>query len=258
MTRFSQDQPEVLWRITLLGDLRAVWGDRVVRHFRTRKTGLLLAYLAYYLDRPHLRETLIDLFWPGVTLEAGRASLSTALASLRRALEPPGVPPGAVLRTSRTTVELNADAVTTDVAAFEAVLKKATGPGDTRVRRLTEAAAIYGGELLPGYVEDWVLQERAWLAERYFEALQQLLRSLEAAGDLECAVEYARQGVRADPLREEAQQELVRLLAASGRGEGALRQYRDLERLLARHLDATPAPETRALAAGIRQSRKEH
>ena len=37
---------ETRWRIELLSGLRAIQDDRTVTRFRTRKTGLLLAYLA--------------------------------------------------------------------------------------------------------------------------------------------------------------------------------------------------------------------
>src|SRR5689334_1812715 len=95
------------WRIEMLGGLRATCGERSITRFRTRKTGELLAYLAYFRERAHPRELLIDLLWPEDDIDAGRHSLSTALSSLRALLEPPGiVPDGAVLLTDRHTVGL--------------------------------------------------------------------------------------------------------------------------------------------------------
>src|SRR5437879_4107980 len=82
------------WRIELLGGLRAVRGDQVVDHFRTRKTADLLAYLAYFRERSHPREVLVELLWPECELQDGRHSLSMALSALRQQLEPPGIPDG--------------------------------------------------------------------------------------------------------------------------------------------------------------------
>jgi predicted HTH domain antitoxin len=48
------------WRIELFGRLRAARDDRVITRFRTQKTGALLAHLAYYRDRLHPREVLIE------------------------------------------------------------------------------------------------------------------------------------------------------------------------------------------------------
>src|SRR5207249_3373409 len=107
------------------------------------------------------------------------------------------------------------------------------------------------GELLPGFFDDWVLQERQWLAGRFFEALEQLLAHLERASEFDRALEYARHGVSADPLREEAHRDLIRLLGAAGQPGAALRQYQELERLLKEQLGAVPEAATRALVREI-------
>jgi predicted ATPase len=52
--------------------------------------------------------------------------------------------------------------------------------------------------------------------------------------------------VAADPLREETQHSVIRLLAAQGETEAARAEYRQFERLLRRELDAAPSPELRA------------
>src|SRR6266851_7382840 len=80
---------ETRWRIELLGRLRAGQADRVVSRFQTQKIGLLLAYLAYYPQRHHQREALIELLWPECDSHAGRNNLSVSLSWLRRQLEPP-------------------------------------------------------------------------------------------------------------------------------------------------------------------------
>src|SRR5689334_22725970 len=105
------------WRITLFGGLRAEQADRVLTRFRTRKTAALLAYLAYYLERSHPREKLIDLLWPEADLDAGRNGLSVALSSLRRQLEA-GETTGSILRADRFGVSLSPASVLTDVGDF--------------------------------------------------------------------------------------------------------------------------------------------
>jgi predicted ATPase/DNA-binding SARP family transcriptional activator/Tfp pilus assembly protein PilF len=243
---------KVQWRIQLFGELVAEGDGRVVSRFRSQKTASLLAYLAYY-PRTHGRDLLIELLWPEADVSAGRHNLSNALSWLRGQLEPPGVPTGAVLVTDRLSARLNRDAVTTDTTAFSAALQAATGAsnGAERARSLTHAVELYRGELLPGYFEPWVLQERQWLAERYFQALGELLTHLEQTGEFERALEFARAGVSADPLREEAHRDLIRLLAAAGQPAAALRQFQELRRILRQELDTTPDTATRDLARQI-------
>jgi DNA-binding SARP family transcriptional activator len=268
----SMERP---WRIELLGGLRAAREDRSVSHFPTRKTALLLARLAYFPARPHPREELIELLWPEADPHAARQRLSQALSSLRRILEPRSVEkppqigpvgrstlnplasrvlePSTLLLADRTSVWLNRAAVTTDVAEFQAAFRS-TRNSDSRAeqaRWLARTVELYAGPLLPGFFDNWVLQEREWLAEQYLRTLGQLLAHLEDEGDQQRALQFAQQAVAADPLREEAHRDLIRLLAAVGQPAAATRQFRELERLLKEHLGAAPELATRALIREI-------
>ena len=253
------------WRIELFGGLRALQGERVITRFQTQKTGALLAYLAYHLPRPllskegsrggysHPREVLFELLWPECNPKAGRNSLSVALSSLRHQLEPPGVPAGAVIIADRLSVRLNPTAVTTDVAEFETALQSAqqTGSQPEQTHHLLTAVELYHGSLLTGYYENWILLEQQRLSELFFQALRELIDSLEETGDLPSALQYAHHGVLADPLREEAHYELMRLYALAGQRTAALRQYAELERILREEFDDAPTAATRELARRI-------
>ncbi|HLK60324.1 MAG TPA: hypothetical protein VKU00_27430, partial [Chthonomonadaceae bacterium] len=164
---FGRDQTMLAepWRITLIGGLRAERGGTTITRFKYQKVGGLLAYLAYHLPQVHSREVLIDLFWPESAPEAGRNNLSVALSSLRNQFEPPGTPAHAVLRADRFSLSLNPQAVTTDVADFEAAIKGAgrAGSGAERVQSLERAVDLYRGRLLPGMYEEWIVPEETRL-----------------------------------------------------------------------------------------------
>src|SRR5207302_5924141 len=149
-----------LWRIELLGGLRLLRGDDVITRFRTQKTAALLAYLAFYLRRPHPREELIERFWPEDDFDVARHKLNVAVSALRPQLEPPGVPDGAVLLTDRLSVGLNAATVATDTADFEAALSPREGDESDNAARLRQAVELYRGPLLPGFYDDWIVPER--------------------------------------------------------------------------------------------------
>lgn len=245
-----------LWRIELLGWLRAARGDQVVSSFRRRKIGSLLAYLAYHRHRSHPRDQLVEMLWPERDPEAGRRDLRVALSSLRCQLEPPGVPPGTVIIADRDAAQLNPAACATDVAEFEAALRGAERSGSSleRVQFLEAAVALYHGELLPGYFEDWIVPERLRLSEAFLQAFEPLIALLEQGGDSQHALQWARRAISADPLREEARRDLIRLLAASGHPEAAIRAYEEFERLLKQELDVAPEEATRVLVRQIRQA----
>jgi DNA-binding SARP family transcriptional activator len=251
-----------VWTIQLLGRLCATSEDRVLTHFRTQKAALLLAYLAYFPQSDHSRDELIDLLWPECELHAGRNNLSKELSWLRAQFEP-GVTwgrraAGALLIADRFTVRLDPSGITTDCARFEAALQAAerSESAADRARLLAEAVAIYQGELLPGYYQEWILGPRQWLAQRYAGALGALLSLARDEGDLRRALEYARRLVAADPLDEAAHHQVIHLLADLGQPVAALQQFRELERILKEQLSAAPDPAVQELADQIERSQR--
>jgi len=240
-----------LWRIELFGGLRAAAGEHVITRFRTYKTGALLAYLALSPSRPHPREELCDLFWPEADLDAGRMNLRVALSSLRRQMEPPGTPHGAVLVADRSKIQLNPVACTTDVADFEAALEASSRPGAAETAALTRAAGLYRGDLLPELYDDWALRERERLAQAHLGVLHRLTRLLTQAGDFDRALDYAHRALPLDPLCEKSHRLLMRLYAAMGRQAAARQQFQTLTQLLRVEMNAAPSPETRDLAARL-------
>jgi DNA-binding SARP family transcriptional activator len=209
------------WRIELFGGLRAVSGDRVVSHFRTHKAGALLAYLAYYRRRSHPREVLIELLWPESTPAAGRCNLRTELCRLRAQLEPSAAHKGQVILADRASVQLNPSVCTTDIASFESAVQAARLAGDLpeREQQLFRAMALYQGELLPSFFEDWVLLERQWLAETAFQAQSQLRSRLVQSLDDPSGP----QALTEATAREDAHHNMNRLLITLAQAEGVLR-----------------------------------
>lgn len=244
-----------LWRIRLLGELRATRGDVAIERFRTQKTAALLAYLAYHRERSHPREQLIEMLWPEGKPEAGRNSLSHALSSLRHQLEPPGVASGSVLVASRTKVQLNPAAATTDVLELRTALDLAAQrKGSERVHALEAAVALCLGELCPGLYQDWIVPERARLRAAFVGAARELASERQRGRDTPGALDLLRRAVAADPLGEEARRDLMALLAASGEPGQALREAAELTRDLERELGSTPSPATRELARQIERA----
>jgi predicted ATPase/DNA-binding SARP family transcriptional activator len=243
------------WRIELLGAIRARYRDGAWRPLAYQKPVALFLYLAAYPQRPHPREALIELLWPGSDPEAGRSSLRVALYSLRRLLQSAGPAADALLLGERTTVRLDPAAFTTDLGEYRAAVAEAARartPVD-RCQALGQAAARYTGEFLPGFHDGWAFEERERLATTQRELLQRLVRIREEVGDREGAVAAAREMVCLDPLWEEAHYEVMRLYAALGQPSACLRQYQELERVLREELDEVPSAQVRALAEELRQ-----
>ena len=148
------------WQLRLLGGVQLSRGPQHITRWPSRAGALLLARLALWPDRQHAREELVELLWPGVALDVGRNRLRQTLSTLRALLEPPGQP--AVIVADRLALRLVPGALGCDVHGFEQQL---------RLGRLAEAARCYRGELMPGYYDEWVDQERLRLASLAEHAL---------------------------------------------------------------------------------------
>lgn len=227
--------------------------DVVITRFPTRKTGALLAYLAYYPRMGMSREALADLFWPDHDPAAARNSLRVALNSLRRQIEEVGEGPGSLLVADRTTVRLRPGSFTTDVADFERALDRERTATNEEARRehLMQAVDLYRGPLMSGWYEEWVALEQTRLAEVYAGLLRRLTSVLIRRGDFDLALDFARRAVHADPLREEAHRILMRVHAAMGNPTEAILQYRNLETILRTQMGAQPSGATRELLKQI-------
>ncbi len=141
------------WRLHLLGrvELRDPAGQPL--RLPGPVATLLLARLALPPQRAHAREELVELLWPGVSPAVARNRLRQLLSVLR------GLLPHELLLADRHSLRLAEGLLACDVSDFEAAVR--TQPA--------EAAALYAGELLPGFYGDWVQDERrrlAALAER--------------------------------------------------------------------------------------------
>lgn len=235
----------------MLGALRLTRDEETVTRFRTRRVGLLLAYLALFRDRSHVRQELGELLWPEREPEVIGRNLRQALTSLRHVLEPPPMPSGTVLQVQHTALGLNREAVATDVAEFESALAEARRTADPQVRErlIRQAVALYKGELLPGFYEDWIVQERLRLEDLYVSALRRLAEAHQEAGESDEAIQAWRLAVAKEPLQEEGHLALMRLYLQSDRPASAVQQFRELQTALREELREEPGEEAKRLYA---------
>lgn len=238
--------------IRMFGGFEVIRGEETLR-FETRKTAALLAFLAYFADRAHSRDRLVEELWPGCDPEPGLKRLRQTIARLRGSLVSPGDPSAGIrMVPGRTDVRIAPGTSTSDVEAFRAAVARARVATDADSRReaLEQAAALYSGPLLPDFDEAWIAAERASLGDAQYEVLRQLSRARAAAGDAAGAIEAARKGVQIDPLREGAYFDLMKLYAAANRAADALKQYTELEQVLG-ELRVRPSQRIRDLAEQI-------
>lgn len=218
----------------MLGAFRVVGEEASITRFRTRRVGLLLAYLACFRNRVHYRDEIGELLWPETDPEVIRRNLRQALSSLRHVVEPPPLPPGSILQVQQSRVRLNPDLVETDIGEFDRTMsesRKRSSPAE-QASLLRRAVDLYRGDLLPGFDEDWIVQERLRLEDLYVAALRRLIELGPQVGTADEATAYLRQALEKERLNEDLHVELMRRYLDSGRPASALQQFEDLRRQL--------------------------
>jgi TolB-like protein/DNA-binding SARP family transcriptional activator len=226
--------------LKLLGGLELRGAGGEVVSLRTRKCGLLLAYLAVAPGRSHSRDQLAGLLWGDRQDEQARGSLRNALSDLRKALG------DEAFAVDRDSVSLHPGRLSTD---YDRLSRAAQGEADR-----VALAEIYPGGFLEGHDPDtgdfsaWLLAEREKCRALAIRALEREIARLFEAGDLPAAIAQARDLLALDTLREESHRSLMRLYAASGERSLAISQFRNCRALIRRELGTDPSPETIALA----------
>jgi predicted ATPase/DNA-binding SARP family transcriptional activator/Tfp pilus assembly protein PilF len=254
-------------RLALLGSFQVLRDNMPITAFATDLARGLLAYLAVESDRPHRREALAGLLWPDRPDAVALQNLRQTLARLRRALgDETAAPPFLLITPS--SIQFNAETADLDVAAFQDLLAAAEAHRHDSLEtcphclwRLRQAAALYRGEFLQGFLlqaselfEEWARLKREELHIRALAALDTLAAYHERRREYGEASEYARRQIALEPWRESAHRQLMRALAVDGR-ERALAQYEACRQALAEHLGVEPSAETIALYERIRSGR---
>lgn len=173
-------------RLKLLGGYEASVDGHPI-WFRTRKTFALFTYLA--LDpRPHRREAIAELLWPGGDGADARASLRTSLAYVREAI---GNRADALLMANRDMVGVAPGSVDVDIDVLRAARQLIRQPRNVALRQeLESAVSLYRGPFLAELVfldapelEAWIEAQRAYWRNVATELLSLVATLQESAGE---------------------------------------------------------------------------
>jgi len=204
----------------------------------SRPAQALLAYLALNAGRPVRRERLAGLLWPESDESAARRNLRQALWQVRKGLGPAAasVAAGDLEVTLQPGADCWLDTAVLDAAGTEPATEA-----------LLAALAAYGGELLPGFYDEWVVLERDRLQGVYDQALRLLLNQLAAARRWEEALHWAERWLAGGATPEPAFRALMLAHAGLGDLAGMAAAYQRCGEALARELGVEPSEQTRRL-----------
>jgi DNA-binding SARP family transcriptional activator len=225
-------------RLTVLGELQLVV-DGIAAVIPTQAQRLL-ALLAVREHQP--RTTVCGMLWADASQMRAQANLRNAAWQVRMHSRD-------LLRCDRLSVGLRPGAAVVDLVEARRQASQAMdgvlGSGDA----LRE-------DLLPLWDEEWLVMERERQRQLRLHALEALSANLCGAGRFPEAVDAALAAVRAEPLRESAQQALVRAHLAEGNVHEAVRQLDLYRRQLDQELGIGPGAELVGLVRDALDTRR--
>ncbi len=214
----------------------------------------------------HSRQKLAALLWPEHLERQAFQDLRKALGRLRLALHERAAEPSP-LDVTRWALRFNCgNGCWVDTGEFGALLAACRVHRHRRradcpvcMEKLRVAAELYRGEFLSDVgvhserFQEWVMAVREQYQRQAMGLLYNLADYYAQLGDDELALFYANRQLELEPWCEEAHQQIMRTLAASGQRSQALAQYRRCHRVLGAQLAVEPSPETQQLYQAIKQ-----
>ena len=195
-------------------------------------TQRLVAFLAVR-NCPVHRLNAAGTLWLDTCEERAGANLRTAVWRLRRA-------DSELVETTATHIRLG-PSVAVDVHDALAQAKRLLDKSDD-CELIGPSWSGLGADLLPDWYDDWVLLEQERFRQIRLHALEALCERLTEARRFAAAIEAGLAAVAGEPLRESAQQLLMRAYLAEGNVGEAIRQYRSYRRALRETLGLEPSP----------------
>ena len=227
----------------LFGGVSIYWDGQLITDFATRKVPALFIYLLLN-PRQHSRDEIAGIFWEQSSEKDAKSSLRQAIHNLRQR-----IPNGVI--SSRSAVGLNHDiSYWVDIEQF----KQCEG----------KAFDLYSGPFMAGFFidgaprfESWMLLERQQLNLLTQGAMRAESNRLLAENQIESALRLTTKLATLEPLDEDVQQQLLRLLVMAGQSAAAIKQYEQFRQHLDTELGIIPMASTRLLQQRILRHREQ-
>lgn len=230
--------------ISLLGEQAVIDSATGQTRSRSARTVALVAYLATHAGVPQSRHRIASLFWPDSTDAQALTNLRRELHHLRHTLsgdESLTVTSTDLCWQDSPTCEVDLRVFLREVQDAKAMTEVNS---DAVVRHGQLALAAYGGELLPGMYDDWVLEQREKLSGTCVQLCDLISLTASGIGQRRVAVEAAKQRVRLRPLDESGYRNLMERQAELGNRAGAISTYHHCASVLEQELGVEPDPAT--------------
>lgn len=211
----------------------------------SRPAQSILAFLLLHPNRSHRREKLAGQFWPDSSESNARSNLRHVLWQIRKAL-------GSSASSRLVSDELGITYHPQPGDQFDVDDFEAYSEDQNSADVLLQAVSAYGGDLLPGFYEEWVVLERERLHAAFERKVGRLLDCLLEERRWNEALEWGERWIASGGTPEPAYRALMLAHAGLGNLAAAAAQYQRCVEALNREVGVGPSKRTREVFEQIR------
>jgi DNA-binding SARP family transcriptional activator len=228
--------------VHLLGQFDVRRGQEAVE-IPSRPAQSLLAYLILSAGTSHRREKLAGLLWPDANEENARSNLRHALWRLRKAIG------GEHLDADKISISFDKES---EYWLDAALMERGDG-AERSSEELLKIVTNYGGELLPGFYDDWVILERERYRSLFKGKIQALLNRLVEEQKWAHVLEWGERWLALGQVPEPAYRALMIAYSGLGDAAGMAAVYKRCIQALQAELGVEPSEETVALYEQLKE-----
>ena len=194
------------------------------------------------------KEVLVEELWSGQDPCKSRSAFNTAIWRLNSILDRF---PELTVVTDGDLIKLSTDPqLFIDVECLHSTLPVISrfecgeNLSETQFHKFRDLAEMCSGEYLEGFNAHWVLAKRELYGSIFIRLLSCLMRHYAEQNHFEQALYFGRKILNLDPLREVTQREVMHLHVLNGERAKAVKQYKELLKILQDELGISPLQET--------------
>jgi DNA-binding SARP family transcriptional activator len=248
-------------KVRLFGKFIVEHDHEQIKGMDSHKVQELFSFLLTHYDHPQSRESLSEILWENQPASKSKKNLRQTLWRLQSALEPLAQNDCPILQADEEWVQLNAnghhwiDVVEMEKAYNQFNDKWARSLSLENYELLEKSVALYKGELLEGWYEDWCVFERERFEFIHISLLDKLIQYCEINHLYDAGIAHCAEILRRDRAYERAHRQIMRLYYMSGNRSQALRQYARCVSALREDLNVEPSERTQQLYEQIHTDR---
>lgn len=235
--------------VHLLGQFNLTYKNKPI-NISSRPAQSLFAYLLLNAGTAYRREKLAGMLWPDFPEDTARDNLRHALWRVRKSLEAASAT--RFLQADDLTISFKA---TAEYWLDAAELKKLNE--NASAEELVAALSEYKGELLPGFYEEWLLQEREHLDSVFEHHMARLVSLLEEEKRWPEVLDWGEHWIKLGQKPEAAYRAIMIAYAAQGDMSKVAATYERCTNSL-RELGVKPSAQTRLLHERLTAGEEAH